>query len=416
MTSEQVNNAANELDVEKIRQDFPILQRLVNDKPLVYLDNAATTQKPQSVIDAIHHYYSHYNANVHRSIHQLGEEATQAYEDVRTKVQHFIHAKDFRECVFVRGTTEAINLVAHSFVEPRIRAGEDILVTEMEHHSNIVPWQLLCKRTAANLKVVPFNDDGELDIEAFKNLLTEDTKFLAITHISNALGTINPLKEIIQIAHDHDVVVLVDGAQAAPHMVIDVQDLDCDFYTFSGHKMYGPTGIGVLYAKAELLESMVPYQGGGEMISHVTFELTEYAPIPHKFEAGTPNIAGVIGLGAAIDYLLGLDLHAIAHYEHRLLEYCKEQSKKIDGIGYIGSAKDKAAIFTFVLKDIHAHDIGTILSSLGIAVRSGHHCAMPVMDHFQISAATRASFSFYNTFEEIDTLIDAIKHVETVMK
>lgn len=403
-------------DVDAIRQDFPILHQEVNDHPLVYLDNAATTQKPKVVIDTINNFYMHDNANVHRGIHALSERATRQYEDARENVQHFIHAKSFKEIVFVRGTTEAINLVAHSFVAPRINPGEEILITEMEHHSNIVPWQLLSKKTGINLRVIPINDEGELNLEEFEKLLNPDTKLLSLGHISNALGTINPIKKIIKIAHDHDVPVMIDGAQGAPHTKIDVQDLNCDFYAFSGHKMYGPTGIGVLYAKEKMLDMMIPYQGGGEMIKHLTFDLAEYNELPYKFEAGTPNISGVIALSAAIDYLTDIGLDKIAAYEHELLTYLKSASKKIKNIGYIGSAKDRISIFSFVLNNIHAHDVGTVLNSLGIAVRSGHHCTIPVMDHFEIPASVRASFSFYNTKAEIDILMSAIEEVQRILK
>jgi cysteine desulfurase/selenocysteine lyase len=401
-------------DVEKIRKDFPILHQEINGHPLVYFDNAATSQKPKSVIDAIRHFYEYDNANVHRGLHTLSERATLQYEQAREAVKYFINAKNHHECIFVRGTTEAINLVASSYVQPRIRPGEEILVTEMEHHSNIVPWQLLSKHTGCNVRVVPINDDGELKLDEFEKLLTPDTQLLAITHISNAIGTINPLKEMIKIAHDHDVVVLVDGAQAAPLIQIDVQDLNCDFYAFSGHKMLGPTGIGVLYGKAETLDRMVPYQGGGEMITRVSWDITEYQLSPHRFEAGTPNIAGAIGLHAAIDYLNDLDKENIVAYESELLRYATKAMQSIKGIGPLGTAKNKASILTFVLQNVHAHDVGTILNSMGIAVRSGHHCAMPLMDRFQVAASTRASFSFYNTKQEIDFFVEELAKVEEV--
>ncbi len=402
------------LNVEKIRQDFPILQQSINDKPLIYLDNAATTQKPQAVIDSVSRLYTHDYANVHRGIHTLSERSTLQYENARAAAQHFINAASPKECIFVRGTTEAINLVAQSFVAPRILAGEEILLTQMEHHSNIVPWQMISKKTGANIRVIPINEAGELDLDAFENLLTDNTRFLAITHISNALGTINPIKKMIEIAHAHDVTVLIDGAQAAPHTLIDVQDLDCDFYAFSGHKMYAPTGIGVLYGKAELLDDMAPYQGGGEMITRVSFELTEYAGIPHRFEAGTPNIAGAIGLGAAIEYLNQIGLDTIAAYEHELIDYATHALQSVKGVGLIGTAATKASLLSFVLQDIHAHDVGSILSSLSIAVRSGHMCAMPTMDYYQVAAATRASFSFYNTKAEVDAFVAAVDQVKEV--
>lgn len=402
-------------DVERIRQDFPLLKQQINEHPLVYLDNAATTQKPQVVLDAIMHYYTNDNANVHRGIHTISERATQAFEEARVKVQHFINAKDRREIVFVRGATEAINLVSQSFVAPRIQAGEEILLTEMEHHSNIVPWQFISKSNAANIRVIPMTDEGELKLDEFEKLITPETRILSMVYMSNALGTINPIKQMIDIAHAHDVIVIIDGTQAIAHMPIDVQALDCDFFVFSGHKMYGPTGIGVLYGKADLLDGMVPYQGGGEMITRVSFESTEFSAIPHRFEAGTPNIAGAIGLGAAIDYLASLDMQAISDYEQRLLAYATDASTQIKGFNPIGTAKDKASILSFNLERIHAHDVGTVLNSLGIAIRAGHHCAMPVMDHFDIAATARASFSFYNTKYEIDAFMKAVDQVKKVM-
>lgn len=403
-----------DFDVEKIRQDFPILNQQVNGHPLVYLDNAATTQKPKAVIDAISHYYLHDNANVHRAVHALSERATLGYEDARAKVQHFINASNSRECVFVRGTTEAINMVAQSFVAPRLLPEEEVLITHIEHHSNIVPWQMICKKTGANLRVVPMTQHGEITLEDFEKSITPKTKFIAINHISNALGTINPIQQMIRIAHEKDILVLVDGAQAAPHLNIDVQALDCDFYAFSGHKMYGPTGIGVLWAREQLLEMMAPYQGGGEMITRVSFESAEYHRVPHKFEAGTPNIAGAIGLGAAVDYLLSLNLGAIRKYEESLYEYANEALKSIPGLNMVGTAANKAPILSFVHGAVHAHDIGTILNSLGIAVRAGHHCAMPVMDFFDIAATTRISLSFYNTRHEVDRCVEALAKVREI--
>lgn len=408
----QIKNQAKSFNVAKIRQDFPILNQEINGHPLIYLDNAATTQKPRQVIDAITYYYEHDNSNVHRSIHTLSERATLQFEEARDAVKHFIHAKESRECIFVRGTTEAINLVAYSFAWPRIRAGEEILVSEMEHHANIVPWQILAKHTGCNVRVVPINDEGEIDLKEFEKKITPNTKILAIGHISNALGTINPLKEMIKIAHAQDIIVVVDGAQAAPHTAINVQDLDCDFYAFSGHKMYGPTGIGVLYGKADLLDRMIPYQGGGEMITKVSWDVVEYKGIPYRFEAGTPHIAGAIGLRAAIDYISDLGLDAIAAYEAELLSYANARLAQVKGFGPIGTAKNKASIISFVLQNVHSHDVGTILNSMGVAVRSGHHCAMPLMDRFQVDATTRASFCFYNTKQEIDRLIEAMAKVE----
>ena len=402
-------------DIERIRSDFPILAQDINQHPLAYLDNAATTQKPVKVMEVMNRYYETINANVHRSVHTLGEKATEAYEEARETVQHFIHAASRTEIVFVRGTTEAINLVAHSFLAPRVGPGDVILVTHMEHHSNIVPWQMICAHTGASMRVVPVTATGEIDLEGLKELLTEDACFLAITHVSNALGTINPIKEIIRLAHEHDVVVCVDGAQATPHLQVDVQDLDVDFYAFSGHKMYGPTGIGVLYAKAEVLEHMMPYQGGGEMIEHVDFEKTEYAPIPHKFEAGTPNIAGAIGLAAAIDYLEEIGLDVIAQREKELLKYATEKMQAIPGLRLIGTAENKVPVLSFALKEVHSHDIGTILNSLGIAIRSGHHCAMPLMDFLEVPGTARASLAFYNTEAEVDRLVAALATVEEVM-
>jgi len=395
-------------DVERIREDFPILKRRVHGKPLIYLDNAATSQKPQVVIDAITRYYSSGNSNVHRGIHLLSEEATQAFEGARAKVARFLNASDAREIVFVRGTTEAINLVAQSYGRTSIRQGDEIIISAMEHHSNIVPWQILCEQTGARLRVIPINDDGELLMDEYGKLLNERTRFVSVVHVSNALGTINPVKQIIEMAHGQGVPVLLDGAQAAPHLPVDVRQLDCDFYVFSGHKLFGPTGIGVMYGKAHLLEAMPPYQGGGDMILSVTFEKTLYNVVPYKFEAGTPHIAGVIGLGAAIDYLEGIGLERIATYEQWLLRYATEAVSTIPGLRIIGTAKEKASILSFVLDGVHAHDVGTILDHEGIAIRTGHHCAMPVMQRFNVPATARASLAFYNTKEEIDALVRAI--------
>lgn len=395
--------------VEKIRADFPILAEKIRNKPLVYLDNAATCQKPQAVIDSIVHLYSHDYANVHRGVHTLSVRSTDKFEAAREKVKTFINAAGEKEIIFVRGTTEAINLVAQSYGKANIKAGDEIVITAMEHHSNIVPWQMLCEQTGAVLKVAPINLQGELIYDEFEKLLSDKTRLVSVVHMSNALGTINPVKKIIAAAHAKAIPVMLDGAQAIPHIAVDVQDLDCDFYAFSGHKLYGPSGIGVLYGKQALLEAMPPYQGGGDMIRKVTFEQTEYNVLPYKFEAGTPNIAGVVGLGAAIDYLNETGMDAIAAYEAELLDYATEKARGINALRIIGEAEHKGAILSFVLDRIHPHDIGTMLDSLGIAIRAGHHCAMPVMDFFQVPATARASFAMYNTKEEIDVLIQGIE-------
>lgn len=405
-----------QFDVFKIREDFPILKQKVNGKPLVYMDNAATSQKPQTVLDALTHYYTEDNSNVHRGVHELSQRATKSYEDVRAKVQHFLNARESREIIYVRGTTEAINLVAMTYGRKNIGAGDEILITAMEHHSNIVPWQILCEEKGAVLRVAPINDAGELLLDEFEKLLNPRTKLVAVAHVSNALGTINPVQRIVGLAHRLNVPVLIDGAQAAPHIKIDVQALDCDFYTLSSHKLFGPTGVGVLYGKAALLEAMPPYQGGGDMISSVTFEKTLYNVIPYKFEAGTPNIAGVIGLGAGIDYVNRVGIGNIATYEHELLTYATEQLAKIPGLRIIGTAKEKAAVLSFVLEGVHPHDAGTILDQEGIAVRTGHHCAQPVMDRFGIPATTRASLAFYNTKEEVDALVKGIRKVQAIFQ
>jgi len=396
------------LDVARIRQDFPILHRAVHGKPLVYLDNAATTQKPQVVIDTLNRYYTEMNANIHRGVHFLSERATQAYETARSTVRRFLNAADDREIIFVRGTTEAINLVSQSYGRTFLHAGDEIIISTMEHHSNIVPWQLLCEQTGAVLRVITINNDGELHLDVYEELLNERTKLVAIAHVSNALGTVNPVKHIIDLAHQRNVPVLVDGAQAVPHLRVDVRALDCDFYAFSAHKLFGPTGIGVLYGKAELLERMPPYQGGGDMISLVTFEKTHYNTLPYKFEAGTPHIAGGVGLGAAIDYVSRIGLDAIAAYERDLLVYATAALNRIEGLEIIGTAQDKAGVLSFTLKGVHPHDIGTILDREGIAIRAGHHCAMPVMQRFGVPATARAALAFYNTREEIDALVAAI--------
>ncbi len=396
------------LDVGRVRKDFPVLEREVHGKPLAYLDNAATSQKPRAVIDALIHYYSSYNANIHRGVHSLSEEATVAYEAARDKVRDFIRAPSSEEIVFTRGTTEAINLVAQSYLRPRIREGDEILISQMEHHSNIVPWQLVREQTGAVLKVAPINERGEIELEQFSKLLGPRTRFVALAHVSNALGTINMVQEMVRLARMRGVPVLLDGAQAVPHLPVDVQELGCDFYAFSGHKMYAPTGIGALYGRRELLEEMEPYQGGGEMILSVTFEKTTYNRVPYKFEAGTPNIAGAIGLGTAIDYLLGLDLQAVRAHEDELLEYATKEVSKIPSVRLIGTAALKTGVLSFLLGEIHAHDVGTVLDQEGIAVRTGHHCAQPVMDRFGVTATARASFAVYNTTEEVDRLVEGL--------
>lgn len=400
-----------ELDIHKIRQDFPILAEQIRGKPLVYFDNAASSQKPTAVIDAISHNYRHDYANIHRGVHTLSERSTAAYEGAREKVRTFINAASEQEIIFVRGTTEAINLVAQSYGRQNIKSGDEILITWLEHHSNIVPWQLLCEQTGAVLKVAPINERGDVVLDEFERLLTEKTRLVSVAHMSNALGTINPVKAMIAIAHARNVPVLLDGAQAIPHMAVDVQDLDCEFYAFSGHKLYGPSGIGVLYGKQQLLDAMPPYQGGGEMIRKVSFSGTEYNVLPHKFEAGTPSIADAIGLGAALDYISGVGIDRIAAYEHALLIYATQQAQRIPGLRIIGEAEDKGSILSFVLDKVHPHDIGTMLDSVGVAIRAGHHCAMPVMDFYQVPATARASFAMYNTKQEIDVLIAAIEEI-----
>jgi cysteine desulfurase / selenocysteine lyase len=407
--------AVNALDVERIRRDFPILNQDVHGKPLVYLDNAATTQKPLAVIEAIEHYYRHDNSNIHRGVHALSERATEHYEKSRSAVQRFLHAADNKEIIFTRGTTEAINLVAQTYGRKHVGAGDEVLITAMEHHSNIVPWQILCDEKGAKLRVAPINDRGELQLEEFEKLLGPRTKFVAVTHLSNALGTINPLRKMIRMAHNRNVPVLVDGAQAVPRMSVDVQALDCDFYAISGHKMYGPTGIGVLYGKAVLLEAMPPYQGGGDMIASVTFDKTIYNRLPYKFEAGTPNIADTIALGAAVEYLEQFGLDSIEQHEHDLLAYATQLIEKIPGVTIVGTAKEKAGVLSFTIDNIHPHDIGTILDREGIAVRTGHHCAQPVMQRFGIPATVRASFGLYNTRPEVDALVKGIHKVNEVL-
>ena len=400
------------LDLNVIRNDFPILSQKVHGKPLVYFDNAATTQKPQQVIDALVDYYKGYNANVHRGVHHLSQVATEAYENVRKKMASFLNAADSSELIFTRGTTEAINLVAFSFGEAFVNEGDEIIISTIEHHSNIVPWQMLCQRKKAILKVIPVFDNGVLDFEAYTKLITNRTKLVAVAHISNALGTINPIAEMIKVAHEKGVAILIDGAQGLPHGKVDVQALDCDFYCFSGHKMYGPTGIGGLYGRKSLLDQMPPYQGGGEMIKEVSFKGTTFNELPYKFEAGTPNIADAIAMGAAIDYLDNIGWDAIEAQEHLLLQYATEQIIKEGGITIIGTAPHKASLISFLIDGIHPLDAGTILDQLGIAIRTGHHCAQPLMDRFGIPGTMRASFSFYNTTEEIDQLIAGIRRVK----
>ena len=410
----QLKNQSVEFDVEKVRKDFPILHQMINGKPLIYLDNAATSQKPKNVIDAVETYYREYNSNIHRGVHTLSENATEIYESSRLKIKNFINANSTKEIVFVRGATEAINLVAQSLGRDSLNENDEIIITELEHHSNIVPWQLLSQQTGAKLKFIPINNKGELIEEEYKKLLNKKTRIVAVGHISNALGTINPIETIITMAHEYDAKVLIDGAQAAPHTLIDVKKLDCDFYVFSGHKLFGPTGVGVLYGKKDLLEKMPPYQGGGDMIKMVSMKETQYNDLPYKFEAGTPNIAGVIGLGAAIDYVNEIGLENISTYENELLNYANQQASEITGLKFIGTARQKASILSFTLDGIHPHDVGTILNSEGIAIRTGHHCAMPVMEYFKIPATSRASFTFYNTHEEIDALIKAIEKCKKV--
>jgi cysteine desulfurase/selenocysteine lyase len=411
--SEQTDTAAA-WDVERVREDFPVLGQTVNGKPLVYLDNAASAQVPRIVIERGAKYLREEHSNIHRGVHYLSQRATSAYEGAREKAKRFINAREARECIFVRGVTEGINLVMHAYGRKNVREGDEIIVSEMEHHSNIVPWQMLCEEKGARLRVIPMNDAGELQLDEFDALLNERTKLVCVGHVSNALGTVNPVKEIVARAHKLGVPVLVDGAQGAPHLKVDVQDLDCDFYAVSGHKMFAPTGSGVLYGKAHLLEEMNPFIGGGSMIRTVTFERSTYAAIPDKFEAGTPAIASQIGLGAAIDYLNSLDREAAQRYEHELLAYATEKISSIEGVRIIGTAREKASVLAFVMGDIHPHDVGTILDQEGIAIRAGHHCAQPVMQHFGVPATARASFAFYNTKAEVDSLARAVQKVVEV--
>jgi cysteine desulfurase/selenocysteine lyase len=406
--------ASPPLDVEKIRRDFPVLARQVNGKPLCYLDNAASSQRPRAVIDAISSYYETSHANVHRGVHRLSQEATDLFEGARETLRRFVNARSTREIIFVRGTTEAINLVAQSFARPRLQPGDEIVISWLEHHANIVPWQMVCEQTGARLRVIPITRSGEVDFEAFLGLLNDRTRLLALAHVSNALGTVVPVDRFIAEAKRRGIPVLLDGAQAAPHMAVDVQALDCDFYAFSGHKMCGPTGIGVLYGREPLLQAMPPWQGGGDMILAVSFDRTVYNELPYKFEAGTPHIAGAIGLARAVEYLEGIGLERIAAAEHELLEYATERLTAIPGLTVVGTAPQKAAVVSFTLGRVHPHDLGTILDSEGVAIRTGHHCAMPVMDFFGVPATARASFAFYNTHAEIDRLVDAL-HVAREM-
>ena len=403
-------------DVVAARRDFPILSRTVHGKPLVYLDNGATSQKPQVVIDTLSRYYREENANIHRGVHYLSEQATAAYEEAREKIQAFINAGHKEEIIFLRGTTEAINLVAQSYGRSFLKPGDEIVVSAMEHHSNIVPWQMLREQSGARLRVIPINHDGELVLDEYRRMLNDKTKLVSVTHVSNALGTVVPVAEIVSAAHERGIPVMLDGAQAVPHLKVDVQALGCDFYAFSGHKLFGPSGVGVLYGRRELLDRMPPYQGGGDMISLVTFEKTHYNVLPYKFEAGTPHIAGGIGLGAAVDYLRRLEWDKVAAHEQELLAYATEKLTAIDGLRIIGTAKHKAGVISFVFDKIHAHDVGTILDEEGVAVRAGHHCAMPVMQRFGVPATTRASFALYNTREEIDVLAGAILKALKVFK
>lgn len=406
--------ARSAFNVERIRADFPILKLEVNGKPLVYLDNAASSQMPRQVIDRLVRYRTTQHANVNRAVHTLSEIATNEFEEARRKLQRFINAREEREVIFTSGTTDSINLVMHGYGRKFINAGDEIILTTLEHHANIVPWQMLAEEKGATIRVVPVNDAGELMIDEYEKLFNERTKFVGVMHVSNALGTINPIKQMIAFAHARGVPVLIDGAQAAPHMKVDVQDLDCDFYAFSGHKLCGPTGIGILYGKAALLERMQPFKGGGDMILSVTFEKTTYNTIPHKFEAGTPHIAGAIGLGAAVDYLTEVGMDAIAAHEHALLEYATAQISKMPGVRIIGTAKQKAAVISFAIDGVHPHDIGTLLNQDGVAVRTGHHCAQPVMQRFHVPATSRASFAFYNTMAEVDALVAGIRNVQKV--
>ncbi len=406
---------AEPLDIERLRADFPALQQHVGGHPLVYLDNAATTQKPAAVIETVERYYRETNANIHRGVHTLAERATAQYEGARDAVARFLNATARREIVFTRGTTESINLVAQAYLRPLLAPEDEIVLTEMEHHSNIVPWQLVAEQTGARLRVVPMTHAGELDLEAYGALLGPHTRLVAVGHVSNALGTVNPVAEMIETAHGHDIPVLVDGAQSVPHFPVDVRALGADFYVFSGHKLFGPTGIGALYARAEILEAMPPYQGGGEMISKVTFEGTEYNVIPHKFEAGTPNIAGAVGLGAAVEYVEGVGLERMAEHEADVLAYAHERIREIDGLRVIGEAEHKCGVLSFVIEGVHPNDLAMLIDQEGVAIRTGHHCAMPTMEHFGVTGTARASFAFYNTRADVDRLIDGIHNVRDIL-
>ena len=397
-----------------LKEEFPILSQSVNEKPLIYLDNASTTQKPSSVINEIQNYYESTNSNIHRGVHHLSQRATEKYEDSRKIVQNFIGAKSSKEIIFVRGATEAVNLVANSYVKPLLSEGDNIIISQMEHHANIVPWQLITKEKKAEIRVVPINDAGELLVDDMDNLIDENTRFISLNHVSNSLGTINPVKELIQKAHQNDIRIMIDGAQAVQHMKVNVVDLDVDFYCFSGHKMYGPTGIGILYGKREILEKMEPYQGGGDMIKSVTFEKTIFNDIPHIFEAGTPNIVGAIGLAKAIEFIENITIEEIEKHEMALLNYATEKINSIYGVEIVGNAEEKASVISFVMGDIHPHDIGTIMDNLGIAIRAGHHCTQPIMDFYNIPATARASFAIYNTEEDVDKLVEGIQKVKEV--
>jgi cysteine desulfurase / selenocysteine lyase len=397
------------IDIKKIRSQFPILHQEVNGRPLIYFDNAASSQKPQAVIDSITHYYSTTHANVHRGVHYLSQKATESFEEARTKIQHFLNAAHNHEIIFTSGTTDSINLVAQTWAKKHLKSGDEVIVSYLEHHSNIVPWQMACESAGAHLKVIPIHPSGELDLEAYDKLLNGKTKLVAVNHVSNTLGIVNPIKRIIRMAHSVGAIVCVDGAQSAPHMAIDVQGLDADFYSISAHKMYGPTGIGVLYGKEALLNDSPPWRGGGEMISRVTFEKTSYNTLPHKFEAGTPHVEGAVAFGAAIDWILGVGLDNIAAYEHQLLVYANEKLAAIPGLRVYGTGPDKASVISFLVDDIHPYDIGTLLDKMGVAVRTGHHCTEPLMDFFGIAGTVRASFAVYNTTAEIDSFVEALK-------
>ncbi|EGL55617.1 selenocysteine lyase [Methylophaga aminisulfidivorans MP] len=407
-THNLVDTMLNDFDIAAIRRDFPILNQQINGHPLVYLDNAASSQKPVQVIDAVDQYYRLDNANVHRGVHRLSQRATDAYEGARSKIRGFLNAKSDKEIIFVRGATEAINLVAQSFVRPQLQAGDEILISYLEHHANIVPWQMVCEQTGATLKIIPMTESGELNLSGLDELLTDKTKIMAVGQVSNALGTVNPVKQMTEKAKAKGIPVLIDGAQAVPHMQVDVQELDCDFYVFSGHKMFAPTGIGALYGKQALLEAMPPWQGGGDMILSVSFDHTEYNALPYKFEAGTPHIGGAVGLGAAIDYMQSIGIEKIAAYEHALLELATDKLSAIDGVRIVGTAEHKASVLSFLIEDVHPHDVGTIFDQQGVAIRAGHHCAQPIMQYYGIAATARASFAFYNTEQEIDALVKAI--------